>query len=223
MMNRVLQLLLGISFLFIGGLALLGSSEIARGQLEGFIIENADATSTLSVSPSVGLGNLIAQVAPRIVVQFANSNRILSLKLIPQSMLTRLSQVTPRLVMEFADGNRLFQLNYPVDLIDDQAPPQVSGVSAVAGGGGAAVISWSTDEFADSVVEYGLQPNNYTNVVSDPLYVKDHSIRLTGIAFDRTYYYRISSTDQSGNTYRSQELSFEIAEEQKILLPTILK
>jgi hypothetical protein len=206
-----------------GGLALLSSSEIARGQLEGFIIENADATSTLSVSQSASLGSLIAQVAPRIVVQFANSNRILSLVPAPQPMLTRLSQVTPRLVMEFADSNRFFQLNYPIDLLDDQQPPQVNGISAVAVGRDAAVISWSTDEFADSVVEYGLQPNNYPNVVSDPLYVKDHSIHLTGIVVGRTYYYRLSSTDQSGNTYRSQELRFEIGEQQRILLPTILK
>ena len=58
---------------------------------------------------------------------------------------------------------------------------------------------------------------------SDPLYAKVHVVTLTGLTAGTTYYCQISSTDLSGNTYQSQELSFEQLENFFIYLPLVLR
>ena len=54
------------------------------------------------------------------------------------------------------------------------------------------------DEFADSVLKYGVNSTAYTELSIDVLFVKDHEITLTGLSPDPTYYFVVDNTDQSG-------------------------
>lgn len=58
---------------------------------------------------------------------------------------------------------------------------------------------------------------------SDTLYVKVHTVTLTGLTAETTYYCRITSTDPSGNAYQSQEFSFEHREDSFVYLPLVLR
>jgi hypothetical protein len=48
-------------------------------------------------------------------------------------------------------------------------------------------------------------------------------LQVTGLTTGTRYYCRVSSTDLSGNTYRSQEFSFEQTEESFVYLPLVLR
>jgi hypothetical protein len=72
-----------------------------------------------------------------------------------------------------------------------------------------ATVTWTTDEPADSQVEYGTASGNYSN--SSPLDETDvtsHSVTLSGLAASTTYYYRVKSRDPSGNLATSAEQTF---------------
>jgi hypothetical protein len=220
----------------------------------GFIIENADATNTLSFTSSTELSALISQIAPRFVVEFAHANQYYALTAmptalndllttlqprfviefarankyyaltpVPSQLNTLLGQIAPRFVLEFAKANSYITLSFPVALINDTTPPQGSNITVKPAGETSTTITWATDEYADSTVRCGTQSGNYTMTFSDPLYVKQHSITLTDLTPGTTYYCVCSSTDQSGNTYQSQEFSFEQAEETFIYLPLVLR
>ena len=65
------------------------------------------------------------------------------------------------------------------------------------------------DEFADSVLKYGMNSTADTELSIDVLFVKEHEITLTGLSPDKTYYFVVDSTDQSGNTAESSEYRFK--------------
>ncbi len=90
----------------------------------------------------------------------------------------------------------------------DLTPPVISNVLADAITIDSADISWDTDEPADSTVEYGTASGSYTDTVSDLNLLSSHSLALSGLTSDTTYYYRVISTDESGNTATSDEYSF---------------
>jgi hypothetical protein len=48
------------------------------------------------------------------------------------------------------------------------------------------------DEFADSVLKYGVNSTAYTELSIDELFVKDHDITLTGLSPDTTYYFVVN-------------------------------
>jgi|GEM_PF-803603 len=211
----------------------------ARGQ-SGFIIENADATNTLSFTASTELDTLINQIAPRFVVefahanrhytltaipatlndllvtlqprfvmQFAHANRHIALTPVPAQLNTFLEQLLPRFTIQFAHANQEFTLHYPIALIGDTVSPQVSQVDVEGIGEDSAIVTWATDEYADSTVRCGTESDIYTMTFSDPLYVEQHAVTLTGLTPGTVYYCICSSTDMSGNTTHSQEFNFE--------------
>jgi beta-lactamase superfamily II metal-dependent hydrolase len=92
--------------------------------------------------------------------------------------------------------------------VPDTTPPVISDVQAVSIHIDSAVIQWITDEPADSVVEYGTSSGNYTDTLSDPTLVTEHSIALASLSSATTYYYRVQSTDEAGNTAVSDEYTF---------------
>ena len=79
----------------------------------------------------------------------------------------------------------------------DNQPPVVSEVSAVTTAY-TATITWTTDELANSEVEYGLT-DSYGSVASSSVFTIQHVIRLTGLTEKATYHYRIISDDENGN------------------------
>lgn len=75
-----------------------------------------------------------------------------------------------------------------------------------------ATIFWKTDEVSDSVVEYGLD-TSYGDFKTNLDDVFEHTMVLTNLMPSTEYFYRVHSTDPSGNTRTSPGLSFVTASE----------
>ena len=67
-------------------------------------------------------------------------------------------------------------------------------------GNGTASITWNTDKPADSRVDYGTSAGALSLNQSAAGLVTSHSVQLTGLAPNTTYYYRVTSTDAAANT-----------------------
>ena len=83
-------------------------------------------------------------------------------------------------------------------LVDD-SPPIISGIQIMNLRFNRATVEWGTDEPSDSVVYWGstLPP---TSTVRNARLVYNHSISLTRLAENTTYYLAVQSTDEAGNT-----------------------
>lgn len=92
----------------------------------------------------------------------------------------------------------------------DTTPPVISSVSAVDTSDASATITWTTDEPADSLVDYG-PDSGYGYFKSDMALVTSHSLTLTELGPATTYHYRVASTDEAGNTGQSIALTFTTA------------
>ncbi|MCX7829842.1 MAG: lamin tail domain-containing protein, partial [Acidobacteria bacterium] len=80
----------------------------------------------------------------------------------------------------------------------DNTPPVITAGPSSNPKDCSAVISWSTDEAANSIVEYGLT-DSYGMSQSNPTYVKSHSIEISNLNPSTTYHFRVLSTDSKGN------------------------
>ena len=98
-----------------------------------------------------------------------------------------------------------------IELMNDTMPPVIADVSVINVTNSSAVITWRTDEFADSVVKYGENSTVYTEMCTDELFVKEHSTTLMELSPGITYYFVVNSTDRSGNSAESLEYSFTTA------------
>ena len=85
----------------------------------------------------------------------------------------------------------------------DTTAPVISNLNAVPDGSGNASITWSTDEPSDSLVQYGTTPGTLNLSGSSATLVTAHTITLTGLATDTTYYYRVTSKDAANNSTTS--------------------
>ncbi len=81
----------------------------------------------------------------------------------------------------------------------DTTPPVISN-RAAATTYDTATLTWTTNEPATSRVDYGTSPDSLNLNISNAAYTLDHSLQLTGLLPNTTYYYRVSSTDESSNT-----------------------
>ena len=71
-----------------------------------------------------------------------------------------------------------------------------------------ATITWNTDEPSNSLVKYGTELGNYTSQRFNLKNTTSHSITLSGLLPNTTYYFAANSTDQSGNSNQSAEYNF---------------
>jgi hypothetical protein len=80
----------------------------------------------------------------------------------------------------------------------DREAPQISGVQVSEVSETEVTITWQTNENADSLVNYGLQPDY--GIVRIPVADRtQHSITLDNLEPGRVYYFRVVSADQNGN------------------------
>jgi len=98
----------------------------------------------------------------------------------------------------------------------DTTPPVISSVNATSITPTTAVITWETDEKATSLVKYGTSSGSYPYSKEDTSYTTSHSITLTDLSPNTTYYFLVNSTDKAGNPAQSTEYSFNTP-----ALPTI--
>jgi chitodextrinase len=96
--------------------------------------------------------------------------------------------------------------------VPDEEPPVISNVASSAAET-RATITWDTDEPADSRVKYGTTSGGSYDEEYDATDVTSHSVDLTGLSANTTYYYVVNSTDPSGNAAESDEYSFKTLEE----------
>ncbi len=82
-------------------------------------------------------------------------------------------------------------------LVDD-SPPVISGIAAIDLRFNRATVVWTTDELSDSVLWWG-DTSPPGNQDSSSRMVTDHSITLSSLAENTTYYYAVQSTDEAGN------------------------
>jgi subtilisin family serine protease len=90
----------------------------------------------------------------------------------------------------------------------DKTAPAISGVAATNVGKSGATIVWSTNEPADTQVEYGLTTGLGSWTALNTSLVTSHSVGLSGLSRKRTYYYRVRSRDAAGNLAVSSTYSF---------------
>ena len=88
----------------------------------------------------------------------------------------------------------------------DTTPPVITSVVA-SPTSSSVVITWNTDESSDSRVDYGLTAI-YNFFASDVGFVTSHSITITDLSPSTTYHYRITSTDDSGNSAFTVDSTF---------------
>ncbi|MDZ7366939.1 MAG: fibronectin type III domain-containing protein [candidate division KSB1 bacterium] len=87
-------------------------------------------------------------------------------------------------------------------------PPIISNVTATNFTSSSAHITWSTDEPADSQVEYGLTTSYGSSSLPDPALVTSHTVTLSGLQPNTTYHYRVKSKDAAGNLSTSGDFTF---------------
>lgn len=80
----------------------------------------------------------------------------------------------------------------------DKESPEISNLQISDVSETSVTISWETDEDADSMVNYGLQPNY--GIIRVPVAERtSHSITLDDLEPGRVYYFRVVSADDNGN------------------------
>ena len=99
-------------------------------------------------------------------------------------------------------------LAFPKRLIPDATSPLITNVTVTNITNNSATITWTTDEIANSVVNYGVESEIYTEIESDPLFLINHTITLTPLSPGTNYYFAVNSTDRSDNSAESSEYSF---------------
>ncbi len=102
-----------------------------------------------------------------------------------------------------ASGNQTF-----LTLSPDNIPPSISNIRVMPGTIGA-TVTWTTDEPATNLVDYGPTSAYEDGVVEDGTLDTSHSITLTGLTPDSTYHYQVTSADGSGNSTTSVDLTFD--------------
>ena len=80
----------------------------------------------------------------------------------------------------------------------DQDAPQISNVQISGVTDNSVTVTWSTDEKADSLVNYGLQPDY--GILRTPVADRtSHTMTLDNLEPGRVYYFRVVSADPNGN------------------------
>ncbi len=80
----------------------------------------------------------------------------------------------------------------------DLVPPVLTSVTTT-NEFGYTIISWTTDEPANSVVRYNTN-STLSLTAADPTLTTDHSVAITGLLSNKTYFFHVVSTDEAGNT-----------------------
>src|SRR3989339_585631 len=112
--------------------------------------------------------------------------------------------------------------------VSDEVPPEILNVNIKDILATSSVITWETNEMADSLINFGLDKDY--GIVRDPRSDKMyHKIILEDLMPNMTYYFRITSSDSEGNQGISSDYSFVTPQEEiqeipkEILLPEELE
>ena len=90
----------------------------------------------------------------------------------------------------------------------DTTPPVIADVTVSAITETSATISWTTNEPADTQVEYGLTTTYGTLTPLDASLVISHAVTLSGLTAGTVYHYRVISKDAAQNVAVSADATF---------------
>jgi len=94
----------------------------------------------------------------------------------------------------------------------DTTPPVISSIQASGITESSATVSWSTNEAADTQIEYGTSIS-YGNVTTRFAWLTtSHSWTVSGLSASTLYHYRVLSTDEAGNSAVSNDYTFTTSE-----------
>ncbi len=96
------------------------------------------------------------------------------------------------------NGPTVRTLQFTTDEVADLTPPTLTNVRTTVGDV-SAIIAWSTDEYANSYVEYGTDAAALSGNVGDPADVLAHQVTLTNLLPGTRYYFRAGSVDRANN------------------------
>jgi hypothetical protein len=104
--------------------------------------------------------------------------------------------------------------------VTDKRAPVISVLQVKPGSSTySAIISWVTDEYSSSQVQYGLWPvaNTLTPLQNDPTTgdnegVLKHEVGLTNLIPKSSYSYQAISVDKDGNTAKSPLMQFDTSQ-----------
>ncbi len=99
----------------------------------------------------------------------------------------------------------------PTAVPSDTTPAVVSAVTAGSLTSSGATITWTTNEPANSQVEYGTTTSYGSITTVDPTMVLSHSVVLTGLQSATVYHYHVISVDRGGNVTTSPDFTFTTA------------
>jgi hypothetical protein len=111
-------------------------------------------------------------------------------------------------IIPIADENVYPNLVYAAAGGTDDMPPVISGEQASSVTRSSARIAWSTNEGANSIVEYG-QSTSYGSVAYNSNLLTSHSVALSGLTGNTLYHYRVKSTDVAGNDAVATDHTFQ--------------
>ena len=200
-------------YLFKGARPTITSAPAAVGYGQSFFVETADAASIAKVNwirlPSVTHAFNQNQVINRLSYSQAPGG----LNVVAPS---DANLAPPGHYMLFLlDGNGVPSVATIVRIGPDIGPPppptplQITQVGAGSIGSTSAVISWQTNNAADSRVDYGSStPPPYASSISTPALVTNHSLTLSGLAPTTIYHYQVSSVDQATQSASSADATF---------------
>jgi PKD repeat protein/pimeloyl-ACP methyl ester carboxylesterase len=106
---------------------------------------------------------------------------------------------------------------------DTRSPAILTGPDVSGCTDHSATVRWSTDEKCDSFIEFSLQPDmEGAQSLNLPDQVTSHSVFLADLDPETVYYYRIRSTDTSGNSSVFKEGQFETLDGPDVTPPWII-
>jgi hypothetical protein len=107
-----------------------------------------------------------------------------------------------------AAGNVTLSAPVAVTILNTPAGPQISGLGVVSVTGASVVINWTTNQLADSWIEYGLAVTYGGATALDPTLVSAHLQTFAGLTPNTTYHYRVTSKNGQGIATTSADFSF---------------
>lgn len=90
----------------------------------------------------------------------------------------------------------------------DNTPPILSVISVGSITTTSAKITWTTNENANSAVDYGTTTSYGSSVSNTTAYVTTHSLSLSSLSSGTVYHYRVISYDPAGNAAISSDATF---------------
>lgn len=90
----------------------------------------------------------------------------------------------------------------------DITAPVISNIQVINITETGATVTWTTDEPANSKVEYGLTDAYELGEVTAADFATAHSLSISGLTAGTTYHFRVTSADSSGNAATSDDDTF---------------